>query len=354
MLTPRESCPGLPPRQTHGAAAKATALATAFVFVLASAFAQTPQDVAQVGFDSSVTILTYNEHGQAHGIGSGFSVGAGQVLTNAHVIAGAASIKVRPIGTGSASEVTHLLLVDEELDLALLAVDSDLGPPLPVLDGVAPAIGEAVFAVGSPLGLEGTFSQGIVSGYRTVNWLELMQITAPISPGSSGGPVLDIRGNVVGVAVAAFAEGQNLNFAIPVTAIKQFLQREQTPVAVASARDLDSSPLQAAEGEALTDGIQGGALRFEAYRGGRYSFSLRNQLPRPVHNVELVVAFYDDQAFPIDVDLVRVRQVIPPGLAQRVTSRVDRSVHELVAGRIGGTEPRTKVEVRVLSFEFAD
>jgi len=85
------------------------------------------------------------------------------------------------------------------------------------------AVGDEVFVVGNPYGLEGTLSQGIMSGLRSVGPDSLLQITAPISPGSSGGQVLNSQGEVIGVAVATLTDGQNLNFAIPVSYLKAFL-----------------------------------------------------------------------------------------------------------------------------------
>ena len=76
-------------------------------------------------------------------------------------------------------------------------------------------VGETVYAVGNPRGLEGTFSQGIISSIRPVGIDKLIQITAPLSPGSSGGPVLNRKGEVIGVSVLTIRDGQNLNFAIP-------------------------------------------------------------------------------------------------------------------------------------------
>src|SRR5205814_3847452 len=90
-------------------------------------------------------------------------------------------------------------------------------------------IGDAVYAIGNPIGLEGTFSQGVVSGVRAFGSDRLLQITAPISPGSSGGPVLDQTGTVVGVSVMSIVTGQNLNFAIPSEYVAR-LQSRKTEV----------------------------------------------------------------------------------------------------------------------------
>jgi S1-C subfamily serine protease len=318
------------------------------------AVAQTPQAIAQTAFASTVTVLVYDASGQPLGLGSGFVVASGQVVTNAHVIAGASRLLVRPIGVSQTHAVSSLLQVDEGADLALLQVDDLASPVLPLASGDAPSVGDTVYAVGSPLGLDGTFSQGIVSGYRTVGDLSLMQLTAPISPGSSGGPVLDATGRVIGVAIGTFAEGQNLNFAVPITSLSAFLHEPVAPRPVADASGLRHGERSEGFGAELAGAVDGGMLLFEAYRGGHYSFSLRNRLPRPIRDVQVVVVFYGGDGSVVDTDMLRVRGPILPGLGERVVSQVDRSVHVIVAGDVGGSEARTRVEIRVLAFLFAD
>ena len=99
---------------------------------------------------------------------------------------------------------------------------------LPLGDSSAVEVGEEVYAVGNPEGLEGTFSQGIISGIRRVGDRDLIQITAPISHGSSGGPVLNKHGQVVGIAVGAIRTGQNLNFAIPASELQLLVEGIQS------------------------------------------------------------------------------------------------------------------------------
>jgi len=87
------------------------------------------------------------------------------------------------------------------------------------------ATGDEIYVIGNPEGLEGTFSKGVISGIRSIDGRSYFQITAPISPGSSGGPVLNASGEVIGVAVASWRTGQNLNFAIPVFYVRSLLSR---------------------------------------------------------------------------------------------------------------------------------
>ncbi len=165
----------------------------------------------------SVVILTMQDSAGRHAkLGSGFFVGDGIVATNFHVIEGARRGSARLVGSDTSYQVSGTVAIDEQHDLALLAVSGSNAPVLPVSAGTNLATGDTIYVVGNPEGLEGTFSQGIISSFRKLEEeTELLQITAPISQGSSGGPVLNRMGQVVGIAVFTWKEGQNLNFAVP-------------------------------------------------------------------------------------------------------------------------------------------
>jgi len=157
----------------------------------------------------------------ADGTGSGFAVisdqGLTRLVTNFHVISdgyvnGDRRVEVRRAGMTYRGSVTD---VSESNDLAVVTVSAEL-PVIPIAAG-RPRIGEPVLALGSPLGLGGTVTSGIVSAFRTEGGLEYMQFSAPISPGNSGGPVIGEDGKVVGVAVIKYiGEGaEGLGMAIP-------------------------------------------------------------------------------------------------------------------------------------------
>lgn len=151
--------------------------------------------------------------------GSGFLVASKKIITNAHV-AKAGEIVVE---LGPARVAAHVERVDEFNDLAVLTVDAEIiTKPLPLADAL-PAPGDSVFAISNPQALERSISEGVVSAIRDSNGRQLLQITTPISQGSSGGPILNTAGQVVGVAVGALTSGQNLNFAVPVTAVRKVL-----------------------------------------------------------------------------------------------------------------------------------
>ena len=171
---------------------------------------------------SAVAIETFDSKGDTLARGSGFFIAQDRVITNRHVIEKATRVEVHLLN-GKKYVVRGVLAVDGEGDLALLQVDvpRELAVPLPFLRAV-PQEGESIVVIGNPYGLEGSVSNGIVSAVREIpGYGKIIQITASISPGSSGSPVVNMAGQVIGVATLQAAEGQNLNFAVPAERISQ-------------------------------------------------------------------------------------------------------------------------------------
>jgi S1-C subfamily serine protease len=185
------------------------------LFGTSAARAQTAQEIAKKAFGSTVLLVMEDANGQPLSLGSGFFVRDGEIASNLHVVEGAARDYGKLVGQKTKYDIEGITAVDPVWDLVVLKVSAARPQPLSLGNSDAVQVGEPVYAVGNPQGLEGTFSQGIVSSIREVGTDKLLQITAPISPGSSGGPVLNDKGEVIGVSVATFRGGQNLNFAIP-------------------------------------------------------------------------------------------------------------------------------------------
>jgi len=171
---------------------------------------------------SAVAIETFDAKGEKLSRGSGFFIDADRVVTNRHVIDNAYRAEVHSYN-GNVYPVKGVLAVDAEGDVALLRVDA---PPTQVrplpLDRTSPQEGESIVVIGNPFGLEGSVSNGIVSAVRDIpTFGRIIQITAPISPGSSGSPVVNMQGQVIGVATLQITGGQSINFAIPSERISQ-------------------------------------------------------------------------------------------------------------------------------------
>lgn len=178
-----------------------------------------------------VTIIAYNAQGKVKGQGSGFFISpAGDFITNYHVLTGAARAEVRT-REGRRYPMSRVLAQDQAGDLVVAAIEPPrVNLPNLKISGVPPEVGEKVLVVGSPFGLEQTLSDGVVSAVRRIPDLgTILQITAPISSGSSGSPVVNMKGDVIGVATFIFKEGQNLNFAVPGSRVLA-LQRQASQV----------------------------------------------------------------------------------------------------------------------------
>ena len=166
---------------------------------------------------SVVSILTYDAKGEPLISGSGFFIRPGEVVTNMHVIKGAQRVEIHTLdGKGRTYPVAGALAIDEEADLALLSVNlpEEKSRPLP-LSTALPEEGEKIFLIGNPLRLEGSISDGIVSAIREVPAMgRIVQITAPVSHGNSGSPLLNMRGQVIGIVTVKVTNGQNINLAL--------------------------------------------------------------------------------------------------------------------------------------------
>src|SRR3989442_2136532 len=178
---------------------------------------------------SSVAIETFDARGEKLSRGSGFFVDKDRVVTNRHVIDGAYRGEVH-LNSGNSFQGKNVLAVDAEGDIAILKVEAppNLVRPLS-LDRASPQEGESIVVTGNPFGLEGSVTNGIVSAVRDIlGFGRIIQITAPISPGSSGSPVVNMHGQVIGVATLQITGGQSVNFAIPSERIAQLDRTAQT------------------------------------------------------------------------------------------------------------------------------
>jgi S1-C subfamily serine protease len=170
-------------------------------------------DVAARATASVVSALTIGLRGRPVVSGSAFFIDSRTLLTNFHLVKDAKYILVSPIGDEDNQVEATLQYTDAKRDLATLKVVGISGKPLKGTD-VKHRVGDKVYVIGNPEGFSGTFSEGLISGFREIDGVNYIQMTAPISHGSSGGPVLDANGAVVGIATAFVENAQNLNLAV--------------------------------------------------------------------------------------------------------------------------------------------
>lgn len=201
----------------------------------AAAQARELKDLARQAKPSVVLLRVLDGLGNEIGTGTGFFVASdGWIVTNFHVIEDAAAVEAQLDGLERLT-VSGVLAKDEVNDLAVVQVDGQGFPALPLADPSQQVeVGERVVVLGGPLGLASTLSEGTVSAVRqpgdpalqelgATTTSTVLQITASISPGSSGSPVIDPQGKTIGVVVSQVPIGQNLNFAVPVTAVHDLL-----------------------------------------------------------------------------------------------------------------------------------
>ena len=172
------------------------------------------KEIYKKAVDATVTVETENS------IGSGFFIDSNVVVTNFHVIKGAKQAFIKTNNSSVKYEVLGHLGIDEINDLVLLQINYNSTSKLSIRESES-EVGMKVFTIGSPVGLNKTISEGILSAKRSINSISYLQITAPISHGSSGSPLLDDNCKLIGVAVSGIETAENIGFCIPVMLLKQ-------------------------------------------------------------------------------------------------------------------------------------
>ncbi|HEY9062335.1 MAG TPA: DUF5050 domain-containing protein [Pseudobacteroides sp.] len=172
--------------------------------------------------DAVAYIKTFDEDGNPIGYGSGFNIdSSGIIVTNFHVIKGAYSIKCT-LSDKLTFDVKNVLNYSSIRDIAILQLDGASNLPVVKLGSSSAAeLAESVVAIGNPMDFQNTVSTGVISGVRTIFGVNYIQTTASISPGSSGGPLFNMRGEVVGMTTFMLVGTQNINFAVPVDDVKK-------------------------------------------------------------------------------------------------------------------------------------
>lgn len=268
------------------------------IFLLCNNFAlsQEAKKIASIVLPSTVALIMEDSFHQPISMGSGFIISNGKIVTNLHVINGASYGKVFVNGNNIAHNIQGYFVIDEINDLAILAVPTVRGSVLPLLKEGLPEIGEKIYAIGNPKGLSGTISDGIISGIRTFDKKKLIQITAPISPGSSGGPVVNNNGQVVGVAVGTITDGQNLNFAIPSTNVNYLLSLCDNNIQPLSSNYIKA--ISQTNIKSINDGV---IVKIpDDSQFILTELSIKNNLPYFISDIRIIVILYDENNEPTD------------------------------------------------------
>ena len=304
---------------------------------------KSPQEIADAALPSTVLLEMKDANGQRHGSGSGFFVGEGEIVTNFHVVERAEEGAAKLFGQNEWYEIEGYTALNVDNDLIILKIKD---PDETIIDTPALSLGnignvrtgDPIYAVGNPAGLEGTISDGIISGIRHPNPSQdqrytRLQITAPISPGSSGGAVLNTKGEVIGVSVTGVSSlkpiplqnpqdaqyinvAQNLNFAIPSHHLEELLrQRYKADRAI---------PLREAKLERVTF-----INKLRWVGSASYTFPLENRSSKDVKNVHCVVIFKDKEGDVVERDTVVFPWLIPARTSKIVIRLADCDTTDL-------------------------
>jgi len=262
--------------------------------------------------NSIVLIISYDKYGMPLGLGSGFFVSKREIATNHHVIEGATRIVFKIIGSDKPHKVISINKYSKNLDIAILSTDYE-GIPLNLRVSEDYSVGDKVIAIGNPKGLEGSVSEGIISAKRKLDKFYVLQITAPISPGSSGGPLFDVNGQVIGIITATIQDAQNLNFAIPVSVLRKLKTHKDR-----WEPEIGKTAFQTRRG---TAGLE---LVLPEIKGvyGTLSYSLKNTTKYAIEKPIYLLIFRSRSTGEIIHFMIQsTREVIPPGLAKRYRIR---------------------------------
>ena len=182
------------------------------------------EQLAQLA-SSVVMIMVHDKKGEPFASGSGIMIGRkGYILTNNHVLSDGSFFSVRIENDDFSYRTEQVIKYNQLLDLAVIRIDRELNP-LPIYKGPQKLVrGQKVVAIGSPLGLFNSVSDGIISGFRVLDDVDMIQYTAPTSPGSSGGAVLNMYGEVIGISTAVAPGAQGINWAVGYEFMNLFTQ----------------------------------------------------------------------------------------------------------------------------------
>lgn len=257
----------------------------------------TVEELSAKAKQSFVVIEQSGRDGEIEGVGGGFVIGAdGLIATSLHVIGEGRPIKVT-FSDGTKAEVTDVYAWDRKLDLAVVRIAKKDLSALHLGDSENLKQGTHVVAMGNPRGLNFSVVEGVVSAVRSFDWGPMIQLAIPIEPGNSGGPLLDMKGNVQGIVSMKSAITENLGFAVPVNSLKPLLEK---PNPVPMTRWLTLGALPASQWRPLMGAHwhrRGGEIQVEGLGsgfGGRSICLYEKQQPEPPFELAVTVKLDDE------------------------------------------------------------
>jgi S1-C subfamily serine protease len=205
----------------------------------------TSRQIADKVLPSVVLIITQDENENPINQGSGFVIGKGLVVSNLHVFERATNAIVKNVKTGEVSKAIEVVGMNAKEDVCVFRIDNTKFPILSLGNSSSVETGDEIYVASNPKGLEGSFTKGVISSLR--NDVGLFQIDAAISPGSSGGVLVNEKAEAIGIIKSSLVSGQNLNFAIPINKLKNLPYKFQHSILLAGAcayQDKDKDKLK--------------------------------------------------------------------------------------------------------------
>ncbi|MSU62639.1 MAG: serine protease [Pedosphaera sp.] len=310
---------------------------------------RTTRDIYDQNKSAVVLLLAYDSRSMLSALGSGFYFETNKIASNFHVIEGASRIMFRVIGSKEMHAVKRVISFSTSLDLAILEVEQEHQPvKIASLDKLG--VGDKVVAIGNPRGLEGSVSEGIVSAIRGSGDVQMLQITAPISPGSSGGPLFSAEGQVVGVTTATLRDSQSLNFAVPASLLSTLRNKGNGWEPIVS-KDMPAP-------EKGSGGVKLLSPDFEDVYG-TVQFSLLNNNKRAIANVAYLLIFRDTKSGEVLHFVTRsAKDLLPPGLAKRFSFKESSLKGFMLRERYpyklgdGYLTALVEIELKLLTYDF--
>lgn len=275
---------------------KKNILILALLICVEVVYSQDTKTIAQNILNSTVLITTKDANSQTLTLGSGFIMENGLVVTNVHVVEGAKSVYIKTDNSLREIKSTGYVAIDRVNDLIILKCPS-LESEILNISNRGQEVGEKIYVVGNPSGLIGTFSDGLISGIRDFDGRKLIQISAPISPGSSGGPVVNSDSELIGISVGGMRDGQNLNFCIPAECLIKLKKNIGALIPFNIVKD----NVKVSSYSNIQSGVIIRDIRFlKDFNNSLSSFSIYNKLSLPIANVKVLIIIYDAYGIPVD------------------------------------------------------
>ena len=328
------------------------------MFSSANLWGQTTSQIAKNTINSTVSIIALDQTMQPIALGSGVIVDNNSVVTNYHVVKGASQLKILFDGQSQSTVTTTYYSIDYDNDLILLKIQPTTYSPIPIFDQDSSEIGDKIFVAGNPKGLSGTFSEGIISGKRQFDKRKLLQITAPISPGSRGGPVVNGFGKLIGISVGSYKDGQNLNFAIPASYVKNLLFAK-IPLEI---KTLFQGTKEPNENEIINNVIDAAIVKnisiFTYIYDYYVSYSITNNLDKPISDLNLLLLIVNKHGEVKDYNEISILTSSKYFKTENILPHLTKTFRYELTGPYKPIESvmssKDRIEIKVLDFKIAD